>query len=71
MAEIIASHESFTIRLRALKLFDSFILWGDIEALLVVNYTEHIQLVVRSIWNIEGQKGLQAGRDIYPGIEGQ
>jgi hypothetical protein len=71
LAEVIAYCEHFNIRTRALKLIDSFILWGDVEALLVVNYTEHAQLVIKSIWNVEGHNNLDAGKFIYPEIEGQ
>ena len=46
-------------------------LWGDIEALLAINYTEHIQLVIKNIWIVNGQNGLIHGRDIYADIEGQ
>ena len=35
-------------------MLDNLILWGDIEALLVVNFTEHIQLVIRNILQING-----------------
>jgi hypothetical protein len=54
-----------------LKLFDSFILWGDVEALLVANYAEHIQLIIQAIWKVEGSRGLEAGRNIYSDIPGQ
>jgi len=47
------------------------ILWGDVEALLVVNFTEHIQLVIRNILYVNGEASLEEGMKIYPEIEGQ
>ena len=71
LADVIAHSEDFKIRSRALRLFVSLILWGDIEALLVANYGDHVQLVTQSFWGVEGHKSLDAGRHIYPEIEAQ
>ena len=54
VADVISYSQSFEIRLRGLRVLDSLILWGDIEAVLVVNYTEHIQLVVKNFWMVRG-----------------
>lgn len=40
-------------------MFDSFILWGDVEALLLANYSEGIETVIRSVWGVEGQLGIK------------
>lgn len=42
LVEIIANHLNFTIRIQALRLLDRMVLWGDVEALLVLNFTDHL-----------------------------
>ena len=42
LIDILAYHLSFDVRIKALKLYDRLILWGDVEALLVINFTENI-----------------------------
>lgn len=41
------------------------------EALLVVNFTEHVQLVIRNILYVDGENNIEEGMNIYPEIEGQ
>ena len=41
------------------------------EALLVVNFTEHAQLVIRNILYVNGETNVEEGMNIYPEIEGQ
>lgn len=62
---------NFKIRARALELLDKFILWGDVEALLVVNFTEHVQTIVKTIWKVKGELSIDYGKNIYPDVEGQ
>jgi hypothetical protein len=39
LIDILAYHLNFDIRIKALRLFDRMILSGDVEALLVINFT--------------------------------
>ena len=66
LIDILTHHLSFEIRVRALKLFDKLILWGDVEALLVINFTENVELIIRAFWAVKGEESLEEGRSIYP-----
>ena len=43
-------HTDYEVRSRALKIMSKLIRWGDIEALLVVNFTDHVQVIAQSLW---------------------
>lgn len=42
LVEIMTNHLNFSIRIQALRLMDRMVLWGDVEALLVLNFTDHL-----------------------------
>jgi hypothetical protein len=71
LIDIMAYHLSFDVRVKALRLFDRLILWGDVEALLVANFTENIESIIKAFWQVRGERSLDEGRHIYPEIEGQ
>lgn len=54
-----------------MKLFDRMILWGDVEALLVVNFTENVEGIIKALWKVRGEVALEEGRHIYAEIEHQ
>lgn len=71
LIDIIAYHLSFDIRIKALRLLDRMVLWGDVEALLVINYTENTESIIKAFWQVRGEKSLEEGKHIYPEINGQ
>lgn len=71
LIDIIAYHSNFDIRIKALKLFDRMIAWGDVEALLVANFTENIETIIKIVFQVQGERAIEEGRHIYPEIGGQ
>jgi hypothetical protein len=66
LIDILAYHLSFDVRVNALKLFNRMVLWGDVEALLVINFTENIETIIKAFWQVHGEKSIEEGRHIYP-----
>ena len=62
LVEIMANHQNFTIRIQALRLLDKMVLWGDVEALLVLNFTDHLEQIVKAVCEIRGEISLEEGR---------
>ena len=61
LAEIVDFVEDISIKNKALTIINEFILWGDIEAVITVNYTDYFQNIFKEILKIEGFKGLKKG----------
>jgi len=53
-AEVMCFHKYFSVRINALQLLSEFVFWGDLEALLLINYTEYFTAVGSKI--IESQE---------------
>jgi hypothetical protein len=47
LAEIIDFTDEFNIKAKALALLNQLILWGDVEAVITVNYTEYFDKIFR------------------------
>ena len=45
-----AYHTDFEVRTKALRVINNLIRWGDLEALLVVNFTGYVQTIVQLLW---------------------
>jgi hypothetical protein len=37
------------------------ILWGDIEAVITVNYTDYLEKIFQELFKVDGSKGLKKG----------
>ncbi len=71
LVEIMANHQNFSIRIQALRLLDRMVLWGDVEALLVLNFTDHLEQIIKAVCEIRGEVSLEEGSFIYPDIPSQ
>lgn len=63
--------DDFRVKSRALQLLNELILWGDIEAVITVNYTEYFEKVFREVMKVDGAKGVKKGEGIYSEVKGQ
>lgn len=44
------------------------VLWGDVEALLVLNFTDHLEQVIEAVCEVRGELSLEEGRFLCPDI---
>ena len=49
-----------------LEIITDFIQWGDIEAYLVVSYSDIFKEIGHKISQVKGHLGLSEGKNIYP-----
>jgi len=44
------------------------VLWGDVEALLALNFTDHLEQIVKAVCEVKGDLSLDEGRFFCPDI---
>jgi hypothetical protein len=63
--------DNFTVRRHALGLLNELFVWGDVEAIMIVNEGEAVERVYERILEVKGSSDLGRGAQIYPEIKGQ
>ncbi len=63
--ETIGTDSSFRYRKNALVLLYHFTIWGDAEAIILINHDASIAAICKAIGQVDGHSGLKAGRNIY------
>ena len=71
MAEVLSYHKNFTVRRLALQLIGEFLLWGDLEALLIINFTEYLSMIANRVVEAHKKVGRTGVFCFYPEIENQ
>ena len=68
---MLSFHKNFSVRRIALQLITDFLLWGDLEALLLINYTEYFTLLGTKILEAEKRKEKTGIFCFMPEIDGE
>ena len=63
--------ENFKVRRHALGLLNELFVWGDMEAIMIVNEGEAVEAVFERILEVKGSSDIGRGAQIYPEISGQ
>jgi hypothetical protein len=71
LADIFCFHKLFTIKKNALHLISEMLFFGDLEALLLVNFTEYFSIIGSRVIEAHRRKSRLGVFCIFPEIDGQ
>jgi hypothetical protein len=71
LAEILCFHRHFAIRKNALELISELVFWGDLEALLLLNYTNYFETIASGLLEAQRRKSTTGVFCLFPELEGQ
>ena len=64
--EILGNSNNFYEKKLCLNVLSDLVRWGDIEAYLIIIYSDVIENIVYRVSEIRGDKSFEEGRKIYP-----
>lgn len=70
LAEILCFHNNFRIKRMALQLIGEMVVWGELEALLLANYTEYFKTIAEKIMESKARESTTRPY-LFPEVEGQ